>query len=135
MTLFAIISSLIGGNDNEPTMGPDAIGRARREMRDKSRINQALARTPYLRDRGGTFSDKYEAVIPLTCPADTTDPAPLTFDLEDEDLDRFCEAFGVTVDDIGEIEGEKIPIEWLRGTPIPCWDSLDELDDIPEVEE
>lgn len=130
MSVFATILSLFGVRrsqaEEQTEYSAEAIARARDELTHEFVPDIAIAGEPRLVDRSGEFAQRYDAIVPLECPADITDPAPLTFDVEGDDLERFCEAMGVTVDTIGDVEGERIPIQWTDGTPVPCWDRLDE---------
>lgn len=131
MTFMQTILSLFGGfrQSTDTDLGPDAIAQARWELQADNEVDEAVLGRPRLVDRSGQFAQQYDAVIPVHCKGDATDPANLSFDVEGEEIEAFCEAMGVAVDTIGDVEGRTVPLEWDDGTPIPRWEHMD--DDAP----
>lgn len=108
---------------SNPTPGPEAIVNARRELTADRQVLTAQLGEPRLEDYSGEFSTDVKAVVPLHTPR-YTDPAPMTFDVEGPQLSDFCRALDTTVANIGDLEGESVPIYWDNGTPLPDWDAI-----------
>jgi hypothetical protein len=127
MFLAAILSRIgFSSNDDaddQPLAGPDAIGSARREIRTDSRPTEATIGRPHLEDLGGQFTRDLKAVVPLHVPGPAS-PPPLTFDVEGDQLIDFCNAYDVKLDQIGALEGAKVPLRWDQGAPVANWREL-----------
>lgn len=115
-------------SDPEPFHGPEEIALARQELTMDEQPSEAMIGLARLKDHGGEFSTEPKAVIPLSIHDPFEDPAPLTFDVDGDELDQFCTAFGVEVHDLGVLEGATLPIRWEQGTPVPDWRALLEAD-------
>jgi hypothetical protein len=122
--MIAAILSLLGlgnsDNDTEPANGPEQIALARAELQDDSQPADALIGRPRLENYGGEFTDDLKAVIPLYTER-YDDPAPLVFDVNGDDLTEFCAAYDLTVNEIGLLQGERVPIIWAQGQPTADW--------------
>lgn len=115
-------------DDEGGPMPAEAIGRARQEMTDPSQPDTAKVGKAVLKNYSGEFTNDLKAVVPLRT-AKYEDPAPLTFDPDGDQLERFCAAYGVDVDGIGALRGASVPLKWEQGAPVPNWEALDELTD------
>lgn len=103
---------------------PGEIALAREELTRDDQPEEAMVGIPRLEDLGGEYSTKPKAVIPLQLHDPYQDPAPLTMDVDGDQLREFCEALGGSVDAIGQLHGKTIPIRWVQGHPEADWLSL-----------
>jgi len=129
--IAAIVRSLLppyGTNDSEPFHGPEEIALARQELTMDEQPSEAMIGLAQLKDHGGEFSTEPKAEIPLSLHDPFADPAPLTFDVDGDELDQFCTAYGIQVDELGILKGTTLPIRWEQGTPVPDWQALLEDD-------
>lgn len=119
-------------SETDEVHGPEAIALARQELTRDDQPEQAEIGLARLEDLGGEFSNDPKAVIPLRLHDPYQDPAPLTLDVDGEQLAEFCEAFGVELHDLDTLQGETVPILWSQGQPSADWLRLlrpDEADD------
>lgn len=117
-----------GGSDDSDQLGPEAIAAARQELRMDDRVSEARVGKARLEDYSGAFTTDLKAVVPLETHR-YEDPAPLTFDVDGDDLAAFCDAYDVDVDHIGALEGATVPLRWEQGAPVPDWKALEQADD------
>lgn len=119
------VRGLVGSAPEETdTLGPGAIAAARRELTENDQPTAATVGEPRLGDYSGDFTTDVKAVVPLHTPK-YEDPAPMTFDVDGDDLAEFCAAYDVEVEHIGALEGATLPLQWKQGAPVPDWKALE----------
>lgn len=123
--LFSLLRLLdFRGSGDEPFHGPEEIALARQELTCDDQPDEAMIGLARLEDLGGEYSTDPKAVIPLHLHDPYDDPAPLTFDVDGDQLAEFCDAYDVEVHDLGKLNGETVPIRWSQGHPYADWLSL-----------
>jgi hypothetical protein len=110
--------------EHETKPDPGEIALAREELTRDAQPDEAMIGRARLEDLGGEYATDPKAVIPLHLHDPYEDPAPLTFDVDGDQLQEFCEALGGTVDSVGQLNGKTIPVRWVQGHPEADWLSL-----------
>lgn len=119
--MISTILSIFGlGSSSGQPCGPDAIAQAYRELNHPDQGDSVVMGEPQLTDYSGHFDTDVKVEIPLTG-SKYSNPAPLTFDLDGEELGWFLDNFGVSIDEIGQVEGKPVEVHWANGRPDPLW--------------
>lgn len=122
-------------NSEDSTGGPEDIINAVYSRESVTDVREAVLGEPELRDFGNEYFNDYHVVIPLNSNADEL-IVPFTFDLpENPDfaadeqkggtLEELAGFYGIeAVEEIGTLEGETVPVDWVDGYPRPNLSAL-----------
>lgn len=119
----------IFGGDESTDLGPEHIIDAVYGNQSVTDADVAVMETPRLRDFGTEYFTDYYVVIPLSVATDV-EMAPFVFNIpEDPALDgvlgELAGFYGVeAVEDIADLAGNEVPVEWPEGYPQPALNEL-----------
>jgi hypothetical protein len=111
-------------DEDDPDRGPEAIARARAQLTTDTDPTEARIGEARLEDYSFEFTTDLKAVIPVHTHK-YEDPAPLLLDPDGDELAEFCDAYGIEVHELGDLEGETVPLAWSQaGEPCVDWYDL-----------
>jgi hypothetical protein len=111
--------------------GAEGVRQALREMRDPLSVETyGILGEPDLEEHGGYFSSVLKVVIPVES-ATFGDAGSLVFDLPNDESDgeadllALLDAFDLTADEVDQLQGRLVPLEYSGGNVVVQWDQMD----------